>query len=91
MRADMSFFFMVDGGSVIRMRERGLDADFDILESGSVRDIMRFAGADGCVRECYEGCGNLGEDRIVSKAVRRWGLYRVSSEEQRGDPLHTYN
>lgn len=37
---------MVWGESVIRMREEGLDADFDIFEKGSVRDIMRFEGAD---------------------------------------------
>lgn len=27
------------------MREREFDADFDILDSGSVSDIMRFEGA----------------------------------------------
>lgn len=36
---------MTEGGSVIRMREEGLLADLDIFEEGSVRDIMRFAGA----------------------------------------------
>lgn len=40
---------MVFGVSVIRMRERGLGADFDIFERGSVRDIMRFEGAVGLV------------------------------------------
>jgi hypothetical protein len=36
---------MIGGGSVIRIRERGLGADFDIFWEGSWRDIMRFAGA----------------------------------------------
>lgn len=45
MREDIIFFLIVEGGSVIKMRERGLGADFDIFEEGFVRDIMRFAGA----------------------------------------------
>jgi hypothetical protein len=36
---------MVAGGSVMRMRERGLGDDFDIFWRGSERDIMRLAGA----------------------------------------------
>jgi len=35
---------MVDGESVMRMRERGDGADLDILVVGEVRDIMRFVG-----------------------------------------------
>ena len=36
---------MIDGESVMRMRERGEGADFDILVVGDVRDMMRFVGA----------------------------------------------
>lgn len=45
MRAVLSLVRMVEGESVIRMRDEGLAALLDILERGSVRDIMRFAGA----------------------------------------------
>ena len=43
--AVVSFFWMRDGESVIRMRERGEGSDFDIFFTGLVRDIILFAGA----------------------------------------------
>lgn len=50
--AVLSLLRTVEGESVIKMRDEGLVADFDIFERGSVRDIMRFAGAGD-----YQSCG----------------------------------
>lgn len=50
-KAEEIFWVMVDGVSVIRMRERGEGADLDILEDGVVRDIMRFVGAGEIVSQ----------------------------------------
>lgn len=43
---------MVEGESVMRMRDEGLVALLDIFDKGSVRDIMRFAGAVDLVSSC---------------------------------------
>lgn len=61
------------GVSVMRMRERSLLCDFDILEVGSVSDMMRCTGAAGacqlglciadlgsCVRIMVSGCTRQG-------------------------------
>jgi hypothetical protein len=44
-RATRSFFVIVEDESVMRMRDLGLGADFDILWVGRSRAITRFAGA----------------------------------------------
>ena len=43
--ADLSFWWISSAVSVIRMRDRGSECDFDILRRGSWRDMTRFAGA----------------------------------------------
>lgn len=37
---------MVEGVSVMRIRDRGEGADLDIFWRGDARDIMRFVGAE---------------------------------------------
>jgi hypothetical protein len=43
--APLTFWAMVAAESVIRMRDFGFRADFDIFFSGCKSDITRFAGA----------------------------------------------
>lgn len=45
-RAEEIFLFMVVGGSVRRMRDRGEGCDLDIFCVGFWSDIMRFVGAE---------------------------------------------
>lgn len=46
-RATRSFFVMVDGVSVRRIRDLGFGADLDIFWVGRSRAMTRFAGAGG--------------------------------------------
>lgn len=64
---------MVDGESVMRMRERGDGADLDILVVGEVRDIMRFVGAGVNVNIRYE----IGNYELGRREVTRRDLQRI--------------
>lgn len=44
--AVMIFFWITEGGSVMRIRERGFVADLDIFDVGSWRDMTLLAGAE---------------------------------------------
>ena len=46
-RATRSFFVMVDGESVRRIRDLGFGVDLDIFWFGRSRAMTRFAGAGG--------------------------------------------
>lgn len=74
-RAEMIFFWISGGVSVIRILERRSAWDFDILRWGSWRDITLLAGAGRCqilFSFVYFSSPFCGEERVRLEPYIEW-------------------